>query len=352
MATRNSLRIACLMDEAESQHRCAIIKRGDEYYRRAHDLAGRGVLVNPMKSLYARPEYWTNLDKGEKQLHILRALSVLHPRWVFCAQSAALLLGLAVSYADMGIVHIAVSPGHGTSSIGQIRRHTIKGLEDEIATVDGIRITSLERTLFDCMRSVPFPQALAIADSGLRRYRIGRQRILGYILARPANCHGRRAALDAVLHADASSESGGESIARAVMIEEGFLLPSLQIWMDDPIEEQGRFRVDYSWSLPDGTTVIGEMDGREKYTNPEMTQGRGSIEVLADERLRESHLSARTRIIRFGWKDVSNRKRFVKLLEAYGIPRLKLRPRNGFHAICRYSEQFGSLYSIGVVRVA
>jgi hypothetical protein len=121
--------------------------------------------------------------------------------------------------------------------------------------------------------------------------------------------------------ANGLSESGGESTARAVMIEEGFMWPTLQKEVTDPVDKSKKFRVDFYWQLPSGD-VAGELDGREKYRNPEMTNGKDAVDVLADERLRESRVSGtNVKIMRFSYGNVLNTEFFCHLLTSYGIPR-------------------------------
>lgn len=119
------------------------------------------------------------------------------------------------------------------------------------------------------------------------------------------------------------SENGGESYARAVMIEEGFQVPTLQVELPDPISPSGTYRVDFLWRLPDGSYVAGEFDGLRKYNDPRYRGGRSANEVLIAERERESHLNALgLPVMRFKFADVLDRRRFVRLLEQFGIPRV------------------------------
>ncbi|MFZ2756017.1 MAG: hypothetical protein WAY93_04025, partial [Atopobiaceae bacterium] len=125
--------------------------------------------------------------------------------------------------------------------------------------------------------------------------------------------------------ADGRAENGGESIARATMVELGFALPELQAEFRDPVGGNA-YRVDFLWSLPGGQQVAGELDGREKYVNPSMTGGRTPVEVLTAERRRESRLTAcGVKVLRFSLPEVLDHPYFARLLEAYGIPRRRAR---------------------------
>lgn len=123
--------------------------------------------------------------------------------------------------------------------------------------------------------------------------------------------------------ADGNSENGGESFARGVMIEEGFLPPRLQVEIPDPVEPGRMYRVDYLWET-DGGVIVGELDGRDKLADPALRKGKSMADVLRDERTRESRLTATgAKVMRFSFKDVLDRKRFVRMLEAFGVPRCR-----------------------------
>ena len=91
-----------------------------------------------------------------------------HPDWVFCHESAALAYGLPVSYGDMETVHVATSRRNRNRTSGSTRWHVIE-VESPVRR-EGIWVTPLERTLFDCMRTEPFGRALAVVDQALRNW--------------------------------------------------------------------------------------------------------------------------------------------------------------------------------------
>lgn len=49
-------------------------------------------------------------------------------------------------------------------------------------------------------------------------------------------------------------------------------------------------RVDFSWYLPGGRIVVGELDGQQKYVDPSMTGGRSIAAIVEDERERSQML--------------------------------------------------------------
>lgn len=96
----------------------------------------------------------------------MRALQELHPNWVFCHESAALAFGLPVPFERIDAVHVVTSQSNRNASSGTIRWHIVR--DDEFTTVQGLRVTSITRTVYDCMRTAHFKQALAVADGALR----------------------------------------------------------------------------------------------------------------------------------------------------------------------------------------
>lgn len=121
--------------------------------------------------------------------------------------------------------------------------------------------------------------------------------------------------------ADPRPENGMESIARATMYELRFSLPELQVPLLDPMDSRRVLRVDFMWVLPDGTVIIGELDGGEKYWNPAMNGGTPLV-AMRGERRRESRLTIdHPKIVRFSPGEVEDIAYFNRLLETFGVPR-------------------------------
>ena len=304
-------------EKAHEDGRCLVPSSPSEAKRLSRALA-RGDICSPAHRVYALPELWKELNPKQKELCKLRALSTLHPTWVFAGVSAAVLHGLQVSYSLLGTTYVADDPAKPSRPHPGCERVLIAN--DAAAEAHGVPVTSLVRTTFDCLRWHDFRSALAIADSALQSLEMS-----GTELAKRFeeyhNAHWcKRRAVQTAMLADARAENGGESVARAAMLQLGFMLPQLQVEIPDPVNPSSTFRVDFCWDLPQGR-VIGEMDGREKYRNPTMTHGRDVVDVLADERLRESRLSGTgARVMRFSYADVMDLGRFSHLLQSYGIP--------------------------------
>lgn len=306
--------------EAERMGTCVTPTSSNDA-RRLRLATERGNLIQVAHRVYARPDYWVTLKQSQRSLHVVRALAAAHPSWVFCGPTAALLFGLSVSYQLLSEVHVLTSKASHTRSSNGIRRHISRGSATE--TVQGITVTPFKQTVYDCLRQTDFRHGLAIADSALRTGIASKDELQEFIVHQDGRAAGAKQALMTIRHADARAESGGESIARATIIEQGFALPELQHVVRDPVDDTVAFRVDFWWEIEGQPTIIGELDGHEKYVNPCMTDGKSVVEVLAGERLRESHISGTgAKIMRFSFADVLNTSYFVHLLERFGVPRV------------------------------
>lgn len=87
-------------------------------------------------------------------------------------------------------------------------------------------VTTIERTLLDCARTLPFPEALAILDSALRKGRISTDAVLMLVdtVSGPGAANARRA----LAAADGRADSVGESATRAAALDVGLPPPELQ----------------------------------------------------------------------------------------------------------------------------
>ena len=89
----------------------------------------------------------------------------------------------------------------------------------------------------------------------------------------------------------------------------------------DPLDPSQVFRVDYFWRLEDGICVIGELDGKGKYTL-QSGEGRESVDPFVAERQRESHLTMLGyKVLRFTFNELKGPGKLVEKMRLAGIPR-------------------------------
>ena len=311
-------RIEALAVEAEDQHMCfAPHSRCD---KEALSLrVAKNLYISPYQGLYARTQTWNSLEHVEKMLWIARSLSRLHPEWVFCLHTAAAFHGLYVSNHLTRCVHVAhESPKHPKSR-GMIIHHKKKTVESVL--IDRVPVTPLLETVIDCLSHSSFIDGLPIADSALAKFDISKRQFLD--LMESSRQRGAMKALNTAKHANAKSENGGESIARAVMIEEGFMPPELQVPIRHPLYPGKAYRVDFLWRIPNESPVAGEFDGAIKLENEDMLKNHSVAQTLREERTREAMLtSTGLRVMRFTYDDVRRRYPLTRLMEHYGIPRV------------------------------
>lgn len=316
---------SCLVPLDETERRALLRRRSASGSGRAGNggtRRDRVRVLSPHPGLFARETWWNGLNPLERHIALLRGLHCLHPQWVFAAFSAAALLGLDVSYGLLEKVCIAVKPGSYTKDDGSLRRIVVR--TGRTTEIEDMLVTHPLQTLLDCACLADFPSALAMLDSGLGDLKMYDESIKIYVQMNGRGRKGIAKARLAVQHMSGKSANGGESKARAVMIEEGFMLPELQVELADPVEPWRTSIVDFLWRLPDGTLVAGEHDGKEKMENPEMLSGKTTAEAFRAERERESHLTAcGLRVLRFTPEQVRRREELVRLLEVFGIPRVR-----------------------------
>ena len=298
---------SCYVPQSEEERRCL--------GRRV----GKGV-VRPARGLFAFESDWEALEPDEQALRIVRGMAGQRPSVAFCGPSAAIVHSLDVPWRVLGQIHLAQAPGVHSRSHGQVVRHEYDG---ELVDVDGVRVTPFWRTVVDCLRWLPFPDALAVADSALKEMGCKVETLVAHVEEEARGKTGKARAAEGAAFADAGSANAGESLARGVMLEAGFVRLTLQLELPDPVEPWHSYFVDYAWLDGDGAPrVFAELDGYRKTENAAYMGGRSAERVLLDERRRESRLSLYgVPIVRFTLAQALRDWEFELLLDSYGVPR-------------------------------
>ncbi|MGO2110568.1 MAG: type IV toxin-antitoxin system AbiEi family antitoxin domain-containing protein [Pseudoclavibacter sp.] len=226
--------------------------RYDSFERRQFQrgaLDGTYVRVRP--GVYTRPasvgtpEGWHRLLLAATMPRLAAVATVSHT-------SAAVLHGLPVLRDRLEVVTTTRPGSNGKRSrLVHARRGVVR--PDERIEHRGIPVTSLERTVVDLARALPFGEALAAADVAVRK---------GHDLRGLAE----RASLPLRVRkvarfANGLAESVGESMSRAVFIQAKLPPATLQF---EVVDREGRLfaRCDFGWPEWD---VLGEFDGDVKY---------------------------------------------------------------------------------------
>ena len=303
--------------DAFDKHRCYVPSSAKEArLLRRHVLEDD--VVEPFPQLFADAALWEGLRRNERELQVIRGYALMHPNAVFCSTSAVLLHGLPVSFNQLGIIHLYTNVASPTASTARVARHAVTN--PAYTTIDGVKVASIAQAAVESMCASPFADGLAVADGLLRRLDIDRE-LLGEIVDELSACRkGVATARRVAAYADARAESGGESVARGIMICEGLVPTDLQRMLRDPVDGRGTYYADFVFELRDGKTVIGEFDGKAKYVDPALLGDKITIGTLLDERKRESHITLLGMpVARFTWNDVRTRGRLCQILAAGGV---------------------------------
>lgn len=212
--------------------------------------------------------------------------------------SAAVLHGLPTWGMSLQRLHVSRDRRRSGVRVGRYVHVHSAPLQAEEVVVNGMPATSVSRTVVDLARSVPFEQAVVVADNALARGLVDRPG-LESALRRAARWPGIPAARRVIAFADARSESVGESRSRVVIHRAGLPAPVLQweVWAD------GRLlgRVDFGWP---GLAAVGEFDGRIKYGRL-LRPGQQPGDVVYVEKLREDELRGTgLGVTRWTWVDL------------------------------------------------
>lgn len=281
----------------------------DEFgYAALRPLVASGEIVRVREGAYFTPSNAADTWEREMEVALAHAVGTLGCDHVLSHQTAALVHGCWVGRLD-GDTHITQRTKPRDNDVLGLRRHVAQWEEADVVAIEGLPVTSLERTIEDCARFLTPREGLLVADSGLRvlarpdrfdrvaseiRLEEHRRLIQGRLVPKKGwrGIARGRAVLAA---ADGFAESAGESRLRWVALSRGLPRPVCQF----PVEtERGQFFLDFAWpqkeggqEFPDGARVLGEeYDGRAKYGDEIAgTTGRPN-QALFEEKLREDAL--------------------------------------------------------------
>jgi hypothetical protein len=284
----------------------------DRTFRRAVE---RGELVRVRRGVFVGAALWHDLQPVERHRLAVAAAADASAGVTISHRSAAALWGVPLVGPAPVEVEVLATPANGTRREGAFRRWASPDHDTEVREVDGIRLTSVARTVVDLASCLPFREATVAVDWGLA-HGIARESLSRLAMAIHSGAALKRA-IAAVAFGDARSGSAGESMSRALIRELGFPDPELQTAFSD---RRGLIGLtDFYWR---GWLLIGEFDGLVKYRSDELLQGRTPAQVVIEEKRREDRLRAiGPRVIRWLWQDLTPERLGPILLDA-GLPRV------------------------------
>lgn len=284
--------------------RFGLVRRADALAAQWSDtmLAGAvrsGDLLRPAPGVFLVADDDYRTPHGRDELFRLRSIAVASSvrdrgATTLSHQSAAAVHGLPLLKADHRLVHVTRNGTNGGGERGYRKVHALALAQDDVVDVDGVAVTSLERTAADVALAGTFEQALTAIDGALRA---GASRAALAARLQGRRSSGSRNARAALAHGSGLSESVGESWSRAEMIQARLAPPTLQCEHRAGGE---RFRSDFDWRC----RLVGEFDGLHKYGRLRRP-GESVADAVVREKKREDALNrAGIKVIRWIWADL------------------------------------------------
>jgi len=169
--------------------------------------------------------------------------------------------------------------------------------ELDVCEIDGQRVTTLARTVFDLLRTLTMERSVPIGDAALR---------LGLTLEDLAEVAGRCIGWRGMLQArramkflDARSESAGESYSRVLLDRLGVPapIPQFEVWHRGMLVG----RADFGWQ--EFRTLV-EFDGKQKYGSLLKPGQTAADAVFAEKRREDALRDLGWQIVRWIWEDL------------------------------------------------
>lgn len=223
--------------------------------------------------------------------------------------------------------HVLVAPPHSGPSTGATIRHDTAYMPSQEVVTGGMRHTDLVRTAADLARSEPFVVALACVDHLLHQaftvyneidvdsWRRWRSELAAHY-AQTGNNHGGIAVSAILDFASPASASPLESVSKLRMLQLGV---DFELQRRIPNPRGGWWYLDFWFA---GQQLFGECDGRIKYTDEALRQGRSAEDIVYAEKRRQNAVEgvARARGVRWGAAEVETRDTFAKMCVNFGVP--------------------------------
>ena len=264
----------------------------------------RGLLVRLAHGAYVLARVWDGAGTRGQHLLQVAAASSQRPGSCVTHHSAALLHGLPMPIDCPPFVSLTTDRTHRTSAARAPDRLRNAALPREHVMVrDRLAVTTPGRTVIDCLRELSLPDAVAVADAGVRQG-LTTVRELRVLRGQQRHWPGIRAADDGIALIDPRRETWLESWSFTRLWQLGVPVPESQVLVYDA---RGRpvARVDGLWRE---RATVAEADGAGKYLgqlNPDGPSGEAAARLVLAEKVREDRLrSTGLEVVRWGFRDV------------------------------------------------
>jgi len=227
----------------------------------------QGRLIRIRKGMFCDADLWQRSAAVPAARHALEAraawISLGRRGWA-SHYSAALLSGLPVPQGQPDRVTLsqATRPEGRRAYHPDLRLRTARVEPCDIGSEWGMAVLRSARTALDVTRLHGFGAGLVVADAALAR-NLATKSDLDRIAAWMRGWSGASAVRQVADHASGRRESGLESCSFALFVDRRLPLPECNRW----VVGNGRdgVRSDFVW---EAYRLVGEADGRVKYTDP------------------------------------------------------------------------------------
>lgn len=295
--------------------------------RQLRDQVEAETLLRLHRGSYVSAAEWDQLWwEGQ---HLLKVLAVREASPgdgpVFTHVSAAVVWGLPLYRLGEKPVQVLIEGRRHSRVLSGVVRRDMRVADDDIVDVDGVRVTSLMRTVVDVARTASYPQAVACADAGLRRAAVKGQimdagldeqwRADSMALAAPG-LRGVRQARRVLEFADGRAQLPGESVSRVHLQALGYTRYDLQVPVTGATGDQ--YWLDFAFP---GARTFGEFDGNGKYTDPMLRSAASAEDAVLAEKRREDDIRGMTgwKFARWGDEDLRTPDALGARLAAFGV---------------------------------
>lgn len=253
--------------------------------RRLHRRHRAGLLVRVVEGVYTDSVTWRGLTPVARHLLTIRAIAPqLRQGSVLSHRSAALVHGWPLITLPPDRVHVRDPAATKTEHRAHLVRHPAAA--DSVPAPQsfaGVAVTSVVQTALDLTTTLDPAVAAVAIDHAVRRREMS---VAEFTAVLPSG--RRRGAARArmiVASLDPAHESAGESYTSIRMVELGLPTPRVQHVFRHA--DGTSDRVDF-W-LPELGVVV-EFDGKQKYADPALLDGREPGDVVWREKIREDRL--------------------------------------------------------------
>jgi hypothetical protein len=260
----------------------------------------RGV-IQPIEAVAANTPARVEMERAN--LDRARAAALQCPRGVISHLAGAIALGMP-TYGPLDRACLTVPAGTALRELAHVHLHRATLPESEVVLLDGYRVTTPARTVFDIAREFGVDAGVVAADFALHTG-LTTESDLAAAFEVCRTWPGRRAARITLLNSDGTAESPLESLSRLRIVASQLPAPEPQQEICD-LDGNLLGRCDFYW---DEFGVFGEVDGLLKYrTDP--------TAVIGAERDRHGLLEGTGLVgVRWGWPDLYRFDSVVRRLE-------------------------------------